>query len=184
MRTCFALFLSFGIAAANASTGNNNPHVDYTKVDFEDFLEGVLQGVFETADPLAETCVQNGEDMLLTISQAVHDLKEGTKESVEAGVQLIGQVIQEASSELVACETAVNDFEKLAEMASSFSHPLAFAFHAGKNILINHVEITDEIHAAVQAWDAPDFFDFGFNVGEALAQVLMGLSEDVTTSVQ
>jgi hypothetical protein len=185
MRTSFALFLSFGIAAANASTGNSNPHVgaDYTKVDFEDFLEGVIQGAFETADPLADTCVKNGKDMLVQISQAVDDLKEGTEESVQAGVQLIGQVLQEASSELVACETAVDDFETVFEMASSFSHPIAFAFHAGKNILINHVEITDEMHAAVEAWDAPDYFDFGFNVGEALAQVLMGSSiEDVTTS--
>jgi hypothetical protein len=181
MRTSFALFVSFGIAAANAWTVNdNNPQqhvVDYTKLDFEDFMEGLVQGAFETADPLAETCIKNGEDMLLQISQAVQDLKDGSKESVEAGVQLIGQVIQEASSELVDCEIAVDTFEKLFELASSFSHPLAFAFKAGKNILINHVEISDEIHAAVEAWDAPDFFTFGFNVGEALAQVLIGSSE-------
>jgi hypothetical protein len=183
MRTSFALFVSFGIAAANANArtvNDKNPQqhvVDYTKVDFEFFIDGLVQGAFEAADPLAETCIKNGEDMLLQISQAVQDIKEGSKESVEEGVQLIGQVIQEASSELVDCEIAVDTFEQLFELASSFSHPLAFAVKAGKNILINHVEISDEIHAAIEAWDEPDFFTFGFNVGEALAQVFIGSSE-------
>jgi hypothetical protein len=180
MRISFALALvSFGIAAANASTTN----LDFTEVDFEDFMHGLLLGALETADPEIETCVQNGRAMLLTIAEAVHDLKEGTEESVEAGVQLLGEVIQEASSELVDCETAEEDFEKLARMASSFAHPWAFAFHAGMNIIIDHVEITDEIHAAVQAWDAPDFQEFGFNVGEALAHVLLAENARATVSV-
>jgi hypothetical protein len=184
MRTSFALFLSFGIAAASAWTGNeNSAHVDYTKVDFEEFMEGLVEGAFETADPLTETCVKNGEDMLQTISEAVRDLREGTDESTQAGIQLIGEIIQEASSELVDCKIAVEDMEKLVEMASVFAHPLSFACRAGKNILINHVEITDEIHAAVEAWDAPDFFTFGFNVGEALAQVLIGSSEKASVSL-
>jgi hypothetical protein len=184
MRTSFALFvLSFGIAAAT-----NDHHVvvdENTKAfDFEEFMSGVLEGAIESADPISETCFLNGESMLLTIAEAVKDMREGTKESTEAGIQLIGQVIQEATKELVDCEEAVGDFEALVQMAQSFSHPWAFAFSAGKNIIINHVEISQEINAAMDEWDEPDYFECGHNVGEALAQVLVAGIQKVTVSTQ
>ncbi len=173
--TSFAVFvLSFsGITAAATSTD-----VPPKVIDFAEFMQGVIEGAIESADPIAEECFLNGETMLLTIAEAVKDLREGTEESTKAGIQLIGQVIEEASQELVDCETAVDDFEALVQMADAFSHPWSFAFHAGKNIIINHVEIIEEIHAAMDAWEeepSPAFFACGYNVGEALAQVfLMG----------
>jgi hypothetical protein len=187
MRTSSAVFvLSLGIAAATNAYDHHVVVDDTTKVvDFREFMQGVLEGAIESADPIAETCFLNGESMLLTIAEAVKDIREGTKESTEAGIQAIGLVIQEASKEIVDCEEAVDDFETLVQMAKSFSHPWAFAFSAGKNIIINHVEISQEIHAAMDAWAEPDFFECGLNVGEALAQVfLMGSSEEATVSMQ
>jgi hypothetical protein len=188
MRTSFAgvFVLSFGIATATNAYDHHLAVDDNTKViDFRDFMQGVLEGAIESADPIAETCFLNGESMLLTIAEAVKDIREGTEESTEAGIQLIGQVIQEASQEIVDCEEAVDDFETLVQMAKSFSHPWAFAISAGKNIIINHVEISLEIHAAMDAWEEPDFFECGRNVGEALAQVfLVESSEEATVSIQ
>ena len=189
MRTSFAVFvLSFGIATA---TNANDYHVDAAVedssrvVDFRDFMQGVLVGAIDSADPIAETCFLNGEVMFLTIADAVKDIREGTDDSTEAGIQLIGQVIQEASKELVDCEEAMDDFEALVQMAKSFSHPLAFAFSAGKNIIINHVEIFQEIHDAIDEWEEPEYYECGHNVGEALAQVfLVGSSEEATLSIE
>jgi hypothetical protein len=186
MRTSVAVFvLSFGIAAAATYDLQVVAVVDDpTKeaVDFEEFMQGVLEGTIQSADPIAETCFLNGESMLLTIAEAVKDMREGTKESTEAGIQLIGQVIQEASEELVDCEEAVGDFEKLVQMAKSFSHPWAFAFNAGKNIIINHVEISQEVHDAMDDWEEPDYFASGYNVGEALTQVFLeGRSSEEAT---
>jgi hypothetical protein len=183
MRTSFAVFvLSFGIATATNPYDHHLFVDEITRVaDFAEFMQGVLEGAIESADPIAETCFVNGESMILTVAEAVKDIREGTEESTEAGIQLIGQVIQEASKELVDCEEAVDDFEALVQMAKSFSHPLAFAFRAGKNIIVNHVEISLEIHAAMAEWEAQDYFGCGLNVGEALAQVLLaGSSEEVT----
>jgi hypothetical protein len=192
MRTSFAfIVLSLGIAAA-ATTTTATDHaavvVDETPtkaVDFAEFMQGILEGAIESADPIAETCFLNGEEMIRTIAEAIKDFREGTKESTEAGIQLIGTIIEEASKELVDCEEAVDDFEALVQMAKSFSQPWSFAFHAGKNIIINHVEIIDEINAAMDAWEEPDFFECGYNVGEALAQVfLLGSEEETTVSMQ
>jgi hypothetical protein len=190
MRTSFAVFvLSLGIATVtNAYDYHADDAVkkDPTKVvKFGEFMQGVLVGAIEIADPVAESCFLNGESMFLTIVEAVKDIREGTEESTEAGIQLIGQVIQEASEELADCEEAVDDFDALVQMAKSFSHPWAFAFSAGKNIIINHVEISQEIHAAMDEWEEPDYFECGHNVGEALAQVfLVGSSEEATVSIQ
>mmetsp|Transcript_6884 Transcript_6884/g.8922 ORF Transcript_6884/g.8922 Transcript_6884/m.8922 type:complete len:191 (+) Transcript_6884:93-665(+) len=190
MRTSFAIFvLSFGLAT---TTNAYDYHVDAAVeedptrvVDFGEFMQGVLMGAIESADPIAETCFLNGELMFLTIAEAVKDIREGTEEDTKAGIQLIGQIIEEAAKEVVDCEEAVNDFEALVQMANSFSNPWAFAFSAGKNIIINHVEIFQEVNDAMDEWEEPDYFQCGHNVGEALAQVfLLGSSEEATVSIQ
>jgi hypothetical protein len=186
MRTSFAvILLSFGSIAAATNHVQFDDTTNTKVVDFEEFMQGVVVGAIDSADPVAEKCFLNGESMLLTIAEAVKDLREGTEESTQAAIQLIGQVIQEASQELVDCEQAVDEFEALVQMAKSFSHPWSFAFHAGKNIIINHVEIIGEIHAAMDAWDEEpkDYFEVGYNVGEAMAQVFAS-EEGATVSMQ
>ena len=124
----------------------------------------------DETDEIDETCFSNGEAMFLTIADAVKDLCEGTEESTQAGIQLIGKVIQEASKELIDCEEAMGDFEALIQKAKSFSHPEAFAYSAGNNIIINHIEVTEEIRDAMDEWEEPEYFESGFKLGEALAQ--------------
>ena len=59
-------------------------------------------------------------------------------------------------------------------MASSFANPIAFAFHAGKDLLVHGVDIYHEINDAIVKYDANDFKGFGEDIGKAMAQVLIG----------
>lgn len=117
--------------------------------------------------------------MIADLEQAVDDIRQGTDESVQAGIELIGQVINEAGTDLKECEEATADVEELIEMAASLAHPWSFVYHAGHNIVVNHVEILDEVNAAIEAWESnpPDYYQFGFNVGEILEQILVGQEE-------
>uniref|UniRef100_A0A7S4T697 Uncharacterized protein n=1 Tax=Ditylum brightwellii TaxID=49249 RepID=A0A7S4T697_9STRA len=152
-------------AATSSSVDTQNEKVTH----FEDFMDGLLTGALEESDPLIQKCAQDGETVLETITTAVRDIEEETSESVKEGIELMGQAIQEASQDLIECKTALADAEKLEEMALSLKHPLSFVWNAGKNIVVNHVEIQKEIGAAIDAWNEKDYYDAGFNIGEALA---------------
>ena len=85
---------------------------------------------------------------------------------------------------------AVEDMDTLMEMAKTLSHPLYFLYHAGVNIVVNRVEITQEVTTAVTDWraDPPLYYDFGLNLGEVMKLVLIGKNEtvslDATTLVE
>jgi len=56
---------------------------------------------------------------------------------------------------------------------------MSFAYHVGKDLVINGVEIIGEINTAVTDYKAGKWGDFGFQVGEALAKVLIGSEQQL-----
>lgn len=64
-------------------------------------------------------------------------------------------------------------------MAETFKSPAAFAWNAGKNLLINGTDIYADITAGITAYDSSDYETFGEDLGKALASVLAGDKSDV-----
>lgn len=58
-------------------------------------------------------------------------------------------------------------------MAEIFANPLSLIFHAGKNLLLNGVDIFDKIAAAVNSYGQGDFKSFGKNVATAMEAVFL-----------
>jgi len=148
-----------------------------TAAKFKELMEGLMKGAFQKEFPDAQNCFKDGLTIIKTLEVSIDDIKKGTKKSVEEGIKLIGDIVQKAArKEIVECETAVKEFDELINMAELVSHPLSFLYHAGHNIVVNHVEIEHEVGAAIEAWDEEprDFYSVGFNIGEALEQVFIG----------
>jgi hypothetical protein len=147
--------------------------------DFKQVLFGVLEGGLGHEVDLAETCINEGEGAMKDLEEAVNDIMAGTEESVQQGIQLLGQVFQEATQDLTDCEMAAEDIDRLADMSDILSHPLSFLYNAGKNIIVNHVEIFNEIDDAIDEWQAvpPAYHEFGFNIGSAMKLILEGADE-------
>jgi len=59
-------------------------------------------------------------------------------------------------------------------MAAIFSNPESFAMHVGKDILVNHVDIKNEVETAVSDYESKKWEDFGYQLGEASAKTLVG----------
>ena len=59
-------------------------------------------------------------------------------------------------------------------MADVFASPDSFFYNVGLNLIINGVEIYAEIDEAMKDFDQEKYFDFGENLGKALALVIMG----------
>ena len=72
---------------------------------------------------------------------------------------------------------AVEDVENILSVLKEFSSPYSFAFHVGKDLLVNGVNIIHEISAAIDDWDAQSYRDCGVQIGTALNQLLIGAEE-------
>jgi len=69
-------------------------------------------------------------------------------------------------------------------MAAIFASPSSFAYHIGKDLLINGKDIFHEINTAVADYKAGQWEDFGVNVGEAAAKVILGVEPIPTMDVK
>jgi hypothetical protein len=75
---------------------------------------------------------------------------------------------------MVDCSHIKADWAKLEQMAAIFKSPSSFAYHVGKDLIINHADIYHEVSAAIKDYDQKLWFDFGYQVGEAAAKTILG----------
>lgn len=59
-------------------------------------------------------------------------------------------------------------------MVEIFSSPESFAYHVGKDLLLNGVSIFKEIEDSIDAYQQKDWARFGEDIGEAAAKTLLG----------
>jgi len=59
-------------------------------------------------------------------------------------------------------------------MALLFKSPWSFAYHVGKDLVVNGVQIYKEISAAVTDYEASQYRTFGVDTGKALAMIFLG----------
>ena len=83
---------------------------------------------------------------------------------------------------VIDCSAAKGEEEEdllkdLLKVAGDFSNPFVLAFKVGVDLILNGIDIIEEIKAAIEAVHAHDYYNFGLNVGEALAQLLIGSPE-------
>lgn len=72
------------------------------------------------------------------------------------------------------CSQIKADWKKLEAMAEIFSSPQSFAYHVGKDLLVNGVDIFHEIQDAVDSYKNQDWTKFGIDIGEAAAKTILG----------
>jgi hypothetical protein len=63
-------------------------------------------------------------------------------------------------------------------MAKVISSPRSFAYHVGKDLLINGQDIFDDIAAAVGDYESQKWEAFGEEVGKAAAKTILGQELD------
>ena len=141
----------------------------------ESVVAGLLEGAVE-AEGLEniKSCLTDTEALYGDIDAAVIDFEKKTSAGVQDGLAKLGDATVQITKMLTACPGVVADWDKLASMASIFKSPMAFAYHVGQDILVNGVSIFHEIEAATVAWSAKNYEEFGKDVGEALAHLVLG----------
>ncbi|WZN63776.1 hypothetical protein HKI87_08g53270 [Chloropicon roscoffensis] len=143
-----------------------------------DIFEGLVQGFFEYDKyPNLKQCASDITEVYDDLDQAIEDIKEKSVDGVKEGIKLIGESLTEVSNAITDCKGAVEDVENILSVLKEFSSPYSFAFHVGKDLLVNGVNIIHEISAAIDDWDAQSYRDCGVQIGTALNQLLIGAEE-------
>lgn len=124
-----------------------------------------------------EKCLTGGEKILGEVVEAVKDFEEKSASGAAAGLKVLAQVVKDISAEVQTCEGVTADWKRLEAMVTAFDSPLSFAYHVGKDLLVNGVQIYGDINDAVAQYNNKAYEPFGEDVGKALALTLLGMEE-------
>lgn len=85
----------------------------------------------------------------------------------------MAEVIRQLPSLMRDCKNIRADLSNLEDLANIIAHPLSLMFRAGKNFLVNGVDILKKFNLGWEAYKLTNFFDFGMYFGEAFDEVVL-----------
>merc|ERR1712203_345510 len=88
------------------------------------------------------------------------------------GLKLVGEAVKELPDDIKACKAAVSDVQALIGAIKSLTSPATYAYHVGKDLIVNGRDIYHEIYHAVDDYKAKQWTDFGIQLGTALRLVI------------
>jgi hypothetical protein len=146
-----------------------------TPKDVEQILMGVLDGAVR-AEGLEniEGCVKDTEAFFSDVLSAVQDFEKKSPAGVTSGIKKLGDALNDVKDGIKQCEGVEADIEAFEKMLAVFSNPHTFIFHVGKDLMINGVQIYKEVSDSVTQFENAKYFDFGEDLGLALAQLIFG----------
>jgi cathepsin F len=134
---------------------------------------GLVEGFIGDTD--LKTCIK---DSKLTIGDLKSAVKEFDKEDATdalKGLRELAEAIKEFPQALTSCNATVKDIKNIVSALKQLASPTTFAFHAGKNLLVNHHDIFKDISRAIKNYKSHMWHDFGMEVGKALNKLIVGV---------
>ena len=103
-------------------------------------VAGILMGAVkaEGLDNI-QSCIADSKTIVSDVSEAIADFKKKDPADTLAGLKVLAGTVKEIKSAVLDCRGVEADFEKLEKMAAVFSNPTSFAYHVGKDIVVNGV---------------------------------------------
>ena len=113
-------------------------------------LEGVFIGALkaEGLDDITH-CFTDVEQFGEDVYDAIKDFKQGGFNGIKNGIEHVGQALIDVSKGFTDCSSIAKDITKIEAMAEIFASPYTFAWHIGKDLVVNGVDIYRDINAAI-----------------------------------
>jgi len=157
------LFLSFAVLTSASSPA---------KVAGE-IAAGLVEGFIGAPD--VQACIQKTVTEIGDVKEAIQDLEKKTATDVLNGLKLLVEAFKELPADLTACKAVEADVKEIIAAFKQIHSPTSFAYHAGKDLVVNHEDIFHEIEAAIADYKAQKWLDFGVQVGTALHKLIIGV---------
>lgn len=166
------------MAAAKTLLGEEPQH-QLTKVEsdakLENIVAGILQGALDAEgfDDI-NSCIQDNEVVFQDAEEAYLDFTSKDFKKITEGVKKVADLLTHVKTGMSDCSHLKADWEKLEKMSDIFSSPKSFAYHVGKDLLVNGKDIFGEIKEALGAYKKQDWKKFGVDIGTAAAKTILG----------
>lgn len=163
-----------GEAVGLAIFGNPSVHA-ITAQDLPYIFAGVLAGVgTETGYPQIAQCVDLSEDIAQNITAGAAQIVTGKYQQVLDGLITVAQTLQVLPTAIQLCQGAESDVVLLLNALQQYQNPKSFIWNAGKNLLINGVDIFSEFSNATFNYQTGNWYYYGYDVGLMLATIVWG----------
>jgi hypothetical protein len=141
----------------------------------EEIVGGILLGAID-AEGFTDiaSCIKDAEEVFGDAKIAVNDFKKKDVSDVIAGIKEVAELMKVVHRGMSDCSSLKADWEKLTKMIAIFDSPTSFAYHVGKDLLVNGVQIYDEVELAITDYENAKWGDFGYQIGQAAAKTLLG----------
>jgi len=142
-------------------------------------LKGVLEGFGLTKDlDEMKACLSDTVTEIKDVEAAVELLEKKDAHDVLDGLGKLGSALEQLPTAVEMCEAAAKDVKdeapKLLKALEALKHPKEFAFHVGKDLIVNHADIFREVGASIDDYHAQKWENCGKDTGAALSKLLVG----------
>ena len=146
-----------------------------TLAEVEQLFLGVLSGIGDETNMTAILpCVQDSIQIGSNLETAVKDFMSEDLTKIKEGLFLLGEAIETLPDAMTQCGMAGAQADRLYAMITSFKSPWSFAYHVGKDLVVNGVQIYHDIESLLAAYQSGDYQQIGYFSGHALAEILVG----------
>jgi len=126
-----------------------------------------------------ENCINDTIQIVDEVEIAIDDFKKDTASATLDGLKHLGQAVMGIKNEVSDCKGVTADWAKLEKMAAIFSSPASFAYHVGKDLIVNGVQIYHDVDDSVTQYNNKAYEPFGEDIGDALAKLILGGADKV-----
>jgi hypothetical protein len=121
-------------------------------------LEGLITGFVETEFPKVVTCLKDGEITLTHFKAAIGDFETKKASNVKRGLTELAEGLNEMKSVISDCKGAYNDVKNMIDAIASLRSPWAFAYHIGKDLIVNGKDIFTHVMSAESNYKSQQWF--------------------------
>mmetsp|Transcript_7871 Transcript_7871/g.15215 ORF Transcript_7871/g.15215 Transcript_7871/m.15215 type:complete len:800 (+) Transcript_7871:10134-12533(+) len=138
------------------------------------FFKGIFDGLVDSLNLTSiEACTSNTEQIIADIEEAVAEYKNNTASSITRAALLVLDAANLLKETLENCkESTTEDFEKLEAAVKLITDPEAFSKAVINAVLYDGLNVYDQIEAAIEDFNAGDFYSAGYNFGSTYGQIV------------
>lgn len=150
-----------------------------TAGDVDPVVVEVLQGVAEGFGLQVDVdCLQESTHEVEDLKAAAELYKSKESAQTQEAIRKLGMAIQGLPDAVATCKKASTampgDIEALKKAARMMTHPSRFAWHVGKDLVLNGVDIYKEVHAGMTAYNQKQWKACGKDIGVAMKLLAIG----------
>ena len=137
--------------------------------DVEQVIGGLVYGLVQKDDlALIKVCLKDAQSLEGQLQTAITDIVKGDITDIIAGVEILGQVLQELPADLSDCQGMQPDIDRIEKWAAIFNDPTTLVKTIATNVFSNYADIKAEISQTEADISASQWYTTGSDVADIL----------------